>query len=103
MSEAKPLPTLTVAAALALGTAVSLGLARFSYALLLPPMRADLGWSYFTAGAMNTANAAGYLAGALAAPRWLARHDARRLMVGGGLLAVIALAAHGVANGDAML
>ena len=56
------LPTLAVAAALALGSAISLGLARFSYALLLPPMRADLGWSYLTAGAMNTVNAAGYLA-----------------------------------------
>jgi predicted MFS family arabinose efflux permease len=38
---------------LALAAAVSLGLARFAYALLLPPMRADLQWSYFTAGAMN--------------------------------------------------
>src|ERR1700750_3333276 len=59
--------------------AVSLGLARFSYALLLPPMRAELHWSYFVAGAMNTANAAGYLAGALLAPRWFARHDALRV------------------------
>jgi predicted MFS family arabinose efflux permease len=30
-------------------------------------MRADLGWSFANAGAMNTANAAGYLVGALAA------------------------------------
>ena len=57
---------LWTAAALALGAAVSLGLARFSYALLLPPMRADLGWSYLTAGAMNTVNAAGYCW----VPRW---------------------------------
>jgi predicted MFS family arabinose efflux permease len=73
----RPLPTLVVAAALALGAAISLGLARFSYALLLPPMRADLGWSYLTAGAMNTVNAAGYLAGALAAPAALRRFGAR--------------------------
>ena len=65
--------TFATALALALGAAVSLGLARFSYAVLLPPMRADLGWSYFTAGAMNTVNAAGYLAGALAAPALLGR------------------------------
>ena len=58
--------TLRTALALALAAAVSLGTARFAYALLLPPMRADLGWSYFTAGAMNTVNAAGYLLGALA-------------------------------------
>ena len=53
----RPLPTLAVALALALAAAVSLGLARFSYALLLPPMRTDLGWSYLPAGAMNTVNA----------------------------------------------
>ena len=54
---------LLLASALALAAAVSLGFARFSYALLLPPMRAELHWNYFTAGAMNTANAAGYLLG----------------------------------------
>ena len=69
------------ALALALGAAVSLGLARFSYALLLGPMRDDLGWSYFTAGAMNTANAAGYLLGALLAPRWIARHGPKSALV----------------------
>ena len=44
-------PILT-ALALSLGTAVALGVARFSYALLLAPMRSDLGWSYLTAGTM---------------------------------------------------
>lgn len=92
-----------MAAALALAAAVSLGLARFSYALLLPPMRAELGWSYFTAGAMNTANAAGYLVGALLAPRWLARHDARALLLAGGVVSALALAAHAAVDGDAAL
>ena len=50
-----------------MGPVIALGLARFAYALLLPAMRADLGWSYADAGAINTANAAGYLAGALLA------------------------------------
>ncbi len=54
-----------LAAELALGVAVSNGLARFAYALVLPAMRADLGWSYTQAGALNTANAVGYLLGAL--------------------------------------
>jgi predicted MFS family arabinose efflux permease len=58
---------LWVVIGLAMGPAVALGLARFAYALLLPSMRADLGWSFAEAGAMNTANAAGYLAGALVA------------------------------------
>ena len=52
---------------LALGPVVALGLSRFAYALLLPAMRSDLGWSFADAGALNTANAARYLAGALVA------------------------------------
>jgi len=96
-------PTLRTAVGLALAAAVSLGLARFSYALLLPPMRADLGWSYLTAGAMNTVNAAGYLVGALLAPRWLARHDARTLLLAGSVATALLLAAHGVALGEAAL
>jgi predicted MFS family arabinose efflux permease len=61
-----------LALAIALGAAVSLGITRFAYGLLLPGMRADLGWSYALAGAMNTANALGYFLGALACP-WLMR------------------------------
>ncbi|MGD9831278.1 MAG: YbfB/YjiJ family MFS transporter, partial [Piscinibacter sp.] len=91
------------ALALALGAAVSLGLARFSYALLLPPMRADLGWSYFTAGAMNTVNAVGYLAGALLLPRALARLDARTVFLAGGWGAAALLALHGLVRGDELL
>ena len=94
---------LGLALALALAAAVSLGLARFSYALLLPTMRAELHWSYFVAGAMNTANAAGYLAGALLAPRWFARFDAARVLTAGAVVAALALAAHAFARGDAAL
>ena len=94
---------LGLAFALALAPAVSLGLARFSYALLLPAMRAELHWSYFTAGAMNTANAAGYLLGALLAPRWFARHDALRVLVAGGLATTAILVAHAFAPNDALL
>ena len=56
------------ALALSLGAALSLGVTRFSYGLLLPAMRDDLGWSYVLAGAMNTANAAGYMVGATMMP-----------------------------------
>src|SRR4029079_3431500 len=103
MTAARALPTLVVAAALALGSAVSLGLARFAYALLLPAMRLDLGWSYFTAGAMNTANAAGYLVGALAAPPCLRRYGARAVLVVATAATALALAAHGAVAGDAAL
>jgi predicted MFS family arabinose efflux permease len=92
-----------LACGLALAAAVSLGLGRFSYALLLPPMRDELHWSYFIAGAMNTANAAGYLAGALAAPRVLARFDARHALAGAGVLIAASLAAHALASGTAAL
>ncbi len=91
------------ALALALGAAVSLGLARFSYALLLGPMRDDLGWTYFTAGVMNTVNAAGYLLGALLMPGWITRHGARSALVGGGVAAAGLLALHGGASSDALL
>ena len=94
---------LHAALALALGAAVSLGLARFSYALLLPPMRADLGWSYAVAGAMNTLNAAGYLVGALVTPALLRRFDAKQVLVGGSLAAAAFLALHGALRADAAL
>lgn len=94
---------LGAALGLALAAAVSLGLARFAYALLLPPMRADLQWSYFTAGAMNAVNAAGYLAGALAMPWLLARADARRVLLAGGAGAALLLAAHALARDDMLL
>ena len=103
MNDRRPLPTLAIAAALALGSAVSLGLARFSYALLLPPMRADLGWSYFVAGAMNTVNAAGYLAGALAVPAVLRRFGARAVFLAGIAVTALALIGHGAVVGDAAL
>ena len=104
MSQTRPIGApVRAALALALAAAVSLGLARFSYALLLPPMRSDLAWSYTTAGAMNTVNAAGYLAGALLAPRWLARHDARRVMLIGGSVTALLLALHAVVRSDLAL
>jgi predicted MFS family arabinose efflux permease len=102
-SDAQPLPNLAVAFALALAAAVSLGLARFSYALLLPPMRSDLGWSYLTGGAMNTVNAAGYLVGALLMPAWLRRFGARHALLGGAVATGLLLVAHGALVADAGL
>ena len=75
-----------MAFALSLGAAISLGMARFSYGLLLPPMRDDLAWSYTLAGAMNTANALGYLLGAMALPRMLRRWDAVQVFMTGAVL-----------------
>ncbi|MBC7954447.1 MAG: YbfB/YjiJ family MFS transporter [Cytophagales bacterium] len=102
-SSSRTASTLGVACALALAAAVSLGLARFSYGLLLPAMRADLGWSYLTSGAMNTANAAGYLVGAVLTPRCLARWGARPLLLAGGAASALLLVAHGLVLADELL
>jgi predicted MFS family arabinose efflux permease len=90
-----PSHALRLALALSLGAAVSLGITRFSFALLLPPMRADLGWSYTLAGGMNTANAAGYLLGALMTPALLRRVDPVRLLVCGAAVASLFMAGSG--------
>jgi predicted MFS family arabinose efflux permease len=90
-----PAQALRLALALSLGAAVSLGITRFSYGLLLPPMRADLGWSYTLAGGMNTANAAGYLFGALMTPALMRRFGPVPLLVGGAVWASLFMVASG--------
>ena len=75
-ADAVPSP-LWVLLGLAMAPTVSLGLARFAYALLVPAMRHDLAWSYAEAGLLNGVNAVGYLVGALVAARVAARFGAR--------------------------
>ncbi|AEG91123.1 Candidate transporter [Ramlibacter tataouinensis TTB310] len=87
MRQASTSRLVALSLALSLGAAVSLGVTRFAYGLLLPPMRADLQWSYTLAGAMNTANALGYLLGALATPFLLRRVGPSRLLLAGAWLA----------------
>ena len=87
---------LRLALALSVGAAVSLGITRFAYGLLLPPMRADLGWSYAMAGAMNTSNAAGYLLGALLTPWLLRRFNPGTLLWTASLLASVLMALSGL-------
>jgi predicted MFS family arabinose efflux permease len=94
-SSAPVPPTLRLAFALSMGAAVSLGITRFAYALLLPPMRDDLGWSYALAGGMNTANAVGYLVGALVTPALMRRFGVSRLLVVGAVLASLFMAGSG--------
>ena len=89
-------PTLWLAVSLSMGSAIALGLARFSYALLLPPMKADLGWSFAQSGAMNTANALGYLLGALAFPRLSRRWSAGALFVAGCVATALLMAMTGM-------
>ncbi|GIG02374.1 MFS transporter [Catellatospora citrea] len=84
------------ALALASGPVVALGFTRFAYALLLPPMRTQLHWSYAQAGAMNTANAVGYIIGAATAAYWARRLRGSTAFTGSlavGALALLAAAA----------
>jgi predicted MFS family arabinose efflux permease len=81
---------------LAMGPAVALGLGRFAYALLLPPMRADLGWNFAQAGALNTANAAGYLIGAVVAAPVGRRMGDKRVFAISLALAALAVGASGL-------
>jgi sugar phosphate permease len=67
----------------------ALGLARFGYTMLLPPMQAALGLDNTQAGALATANLAGYLALAVLGGV-LASHVGPRVVIAGGL-AVAAL------------
>jgi predicted MFS family arabinose efflux permease len=82
---------LLIALGLSLGPVVALGFSRFAYALLLPAMRADLHWNYFQAGAANTANAVGYIVGAITAASPSKRFGARDVFVGSLLVSAIAL------------
>ena len=85
-----------VVVGLAMGPAVALGLGRFAYALLLPPMRADLGWNFAQAGALNTANAAGYLVGAVVAAPLGRRMGDKTVFAAGLVLAALAVGASGL-------
>lgn len=95
LSQQRPYVT---ALALSLGAAVALGVSRFSYGLLLPPMRADLGWSYLLAGAMNTGNALGYFLGALATPMLMRRFGVWRLLIAGAVLTGLFMLVSGMAT-----
>lgn len=82
---------LLISCGLALGPAVALGLARFAYGLLLPSMRANLGWSFAQAGALNSANSVGYLAGALLTAVISRRIGVRRAFAAGFVATALAL------------
>lgn len=81
---------------LLLGVTVTNGFARFAYGLLLPAMRSDLGWTWAQAGWLNTANALGYLAGAVATMLLIGRVGPGRLFAAGLVLTTVALALTGL-------
>jgi predicted MFS family arabinose efflux permease len=88
---------------LALAPAIGVGIARFAYSLLLPDMRASLGWTYAAAGFMNTINAAGYLIGASIAATVMRRIGQHGAIVHGSLICVLALAFSAVTDNFTVL
>ncbi|NYT85170.1 YbfB/YjiJ family MFS transporter [Pollutimonas harenae] len=87
-----------VALALSGGSAVSVGFARFGYALILPAMQADLQLNYAQAGWLNTANSLGYLLGALLVIYFVASLGNRRLFMWGMALTTLSLLACGLTH-----
>lgn len=78
---------------LCLGVTVTNGFARFAYGLLLPAMKSELGWSYAQAGWLNTANALGYIAGAVLTMVLISRISPSRLFAFGLVSTTVALLA----------
>ena len=78
---------------LSLGVLVTNGFGRFAYGLILPAMRADLDWTYAQAGWLNTANALGYIAGAVGTMLALRRRGPAGLFALGLAVTAVALVA----------
>lgn len=84
--------------ALSGGAAVSVGFARFGYALILPAMQTDLHLNYAEAGWLNTANSLGYLFGALLTIYFVSKLGNRTLFTGGIILTTLSLLANGMTH-----
>ena len=95
MTELHKRPWL-VLAGLALGVTVTNGFARFAYGLILPAMQSDLGWNYAQAGWLNTANALGYIAGAVLTMFLIGRYSATSLFSFGLITTNLALMSTGL-------
>lgn len=81
----------------AVSIALNVGLARFTYGVMLPSLRRELGLDYFASGSLNTIHLAGYLIGTLFAaslgPKmsaWKTSRDAHLLIAVGALACALA-------------
>ena len=81
---------------LALGLTVTNGFARFAYGLILPAMKKEMGWNYAQAGWLNTANALGYILGAILTMILIRRISPARLFAFGLITTTLALLATGL-------
>jgi predicted MFS family arabinose efflux permease len=92
----------------AVGMMLHVGLARFTYGVMLPSLRRDLGLDYFASGSLNAIHLGGYLIGTLLAPSfgrrmvaWRMARAAHLIVVAGAL--ACALAPSGATSGFAVL
>lgn len=95
MSDGPARPWL-VLLGLALGMCVTNSFARFAYGLMLPAMKAEMGWTYAQAGWLNTANAFGYIIGSVLTMMLIGRLSASRLFAFGMVTTAVALLATGL-------
>ena len=109
MIESSPAPATRavsvwwVALALACVPAVIVGFGRFAYGVVLPAMKADLGLTFAQMGALNTANALGYLGGALVCAPLTRFVSERQMILWGVVFSVVALWLTGLARSFEML
>lgn len=96
MTNPVPARPWLVLAGLGLGVTVTNGFARFAYGLLLPAMKSELAWTYAQAGWLNTANALGYIAGALLTMLLIRRVPPTQLFAIGMVTTTLALLATGL-------
>ena len=85
-----------VLAGLALGVTVTNSFARFAYGLILPAMKSEMAWTYAQAGWLNTANALGYIVGAVITMLLIGRRSPTLLFAFGLITTTIALLATGL-------
>ena len=83
---------------LALGVSVSNAFARFAYGLILPSMQSDLGWTYTQSGWINTANAFGYIFGAMLTFALIGKIRSRDFYIVGLLVTAVSLLMCGTSN-----
>ena len=81
---------------LGMAAAVGLSIGRLGYGLVLPDMRVDLDWNYAKAGWLGTANAAGYLLGAIISAPVAKRFGLHQAFLFGVVATVIGIAAMGI-------
>jgi predicted MFS family arabinose efflux permease len=105
MPEARERPT-AVLSVLLPGTAmiaVTFGLARYGYGLLLPDMRAEIGMTAGTAGLVSSAAYASYLVANIGVVELTTRWGPRLAVGGAAALAAVGMLAIAVADGVALL